>query len=210
MIYLRDDVRITKGQFFSKDDEKLINFVLENAKREFKNLELISSKKVGRRDFYTDWTSYGLIQKIDVGDFNIRRFNDFNEFKFKKLTTLKIAIEALRNSGVEIPEGIYIEPSNVLFLDNFFKNGEQDMQMIESIVDNPYFYEFLEKMYCDYNGFLQIIPYIGFDIVDYYLTIESLCDSREYEKRRYGGTTAINNHKILTRTKKIINDLSNK
>ena len=70
------------------------------------------------------------------------------------------------NSGIKFPKvSVLCHPG--IELQNFFSSPFDDLEKIETIVDNQYFYEFLEKMYSDYKGFLEIFPYIDLEVIDY-------------------------------------------
>ena len=160
MICLYDGTNITVKEIVSKDDKKLENFILENGKCDIKNLEFIKSSNDKFSSKETMWTHDGLYQKIDDSSY-------VNEFKFKKLTTLKVVKAALENSKIKIPNGILTFTGVINFID-FFKNYKIDLLLIESIQDNPYFYELLEKISSDYNAFLEIFPFIELETKEEY------------------------------------------
>ena len=227
MICLCDGTNITVKEIVSKDDKKLENFILENGKSDIKNLEFIKSSNDKFSNKETMWTHDGLYQKIEDSSY-------VNEFKFKKLTTLKIVKSALENSKIKIPNGISTFTGVINFID-FFKNYENDLLLIESIQENPYFYELLEKISSDYNAFLEIFPFIEFETKDEY-TLEEFrrtyndfifdyrqhpinCDN-EIKKKLYLDkineslntspklSPAKNNHCILNYTKALVKDLN--
>lgn len=204
MIYLSDGELITKAKIVSKNDDKLVEFANIHGTVEFKNFKYAYSEYKRPGDF--SYYSNGHYKQVAEGYPSYDCRSVINVLCLKKYLTLRIIAEALNNSGIKFPKvSVLCHPG--IELQNFFSSPFDDLEKIETIVDNQYFYEFLEKMYSDYKGFLEIFPYIDLEVIDYYTTSEILCDSRSRDRMIFGGNGAINNRKILTKTKEIITKL---
>ena len=118
--------------------------------------------------------------------------------------------EALNNSGVPQLSKIAADAIIPKELEDFFENTEVGLKKIESVIDSPYFIDFIEKMYSDYAGFLEILSYIDFNPIKNYdlkslHQIAALMEqSEKYEILHYGMEKAQNNSKILCKSKEFL------
>ena len=177
MLILNDGKRIIENRIVSKNDDKLKEFIEKNRNDLLKNYEV----------------------KIPNNHIKSTRVDEIRKYlQYKKLISLYVASQALASSKIDMPIFDCVSSEkNELYLDYIFKNEKEkiievdsiddDIRIIGSLVDNPYFYNILDKMYGDYSGFLEIFPFIEFETTDHCSIFEVNEQYETYLTQKKGG-----------------------
>ena len=179
MLILNDGKRIIENRIVSKNDDKLKEFIIENRNDLLKNYEV----------------------KIPDAHIKSTRVDKIRKYlQYKKLISLYVASQALASSKIDTSIfgfGCVSSFNTELYLDCIFRSENENIievdsiddniKIIGSLVDNPYFYNILEKMYGDYSSFLEIFPFIEFETTDFCSIFEVNERYKTYLTQKKGG-----------------------